>query len=420
MANMGRKYERSRVLLAVVRFSYTCGMNPELSLRDQFLLDPDIVFLNHGSFGATPRPVFDVYQSWQRRMERQPVLFLGREIGPHLEHARQVLGEYVNADPGDVVFVPNATYAINVVARSLDLGPEDEVLTTNHEYGACDNAWQYMAQRRGFRYVQQQLSLPLTTPDALVEELWRGITPRTRVIFISHITSPTAVRFPIEAICARAREAGILTVIDGAHALGQVPLDMAAVGADFYTSNAHKWLGSPKGAAFLYAHPDVQHLVEPLAVGWGWGPNRDFSFGSDFIDYLQWTGTDDYSAFLSVPAAIEFQAKHDWPQVQAACHQLVNDAIDRVATLSGLPSVYPSRDRVFYEQMAIMPVPDTVDLKELKRRLYDDFRVEIPCILWQGKQFVRVSVQGYNSPADVDALVNALEMLLPELGAADR
>lgn len=385
-----------------------------ISLRDQYLLDPDVVFLNHGSFGATPRPVMEIYQAWQHRLESQPVKFLSREIGAHLLEARQVLGDYVNAEAGDLVFVPNATTAVNIVARSLTLGPGDEVLATNHEYGACDNAWRFMARQRGFGYIRQPLSLPLTTPAALVEELWQAVTPRTKVIYMSHITSPTAVRLPVEAICARARQAGILTIIDGAHALGQIPLDMQAIGADFYTSNAHKWLCSPKGAAFLFAQPSVQHLIEPLVVGWGWGEGREFTFGSDFIDYLQWTGTDDYSAYLSVPAAIRFQADYDWPAVRARCHELVSEAVETIGNLAGLPPVYPSRDTTFYAQMAIAPLPSIADLREFQTRLYDDYRIEIPCIDWNGRQFIRVSVQGYNDRADIEALIEALKAMPPQ------
>lgn len=376
------------------------------------MLDPDVVFLNHGSFGATPRPVFDAYQAWQRRLEAQPVKFLGREIGVHLLVARQVLGELINAEAADLVFVPNATTAVNIVARSLPLGPGDEVLTTNHEYGACDNVWRFLARKRDFRYVQYPIDLPLTTSDAMVDQIWQGVTPQTKVIYMSHITSPTAVRLPVEAICARAREAGILTIIDGAHAVGQIPLDMRAIDADFYTSNAHKWLASAKGAAFLYARPAVQSLIEPLVVGWGWGEDREFSFGSDFIDYLQWTGTDDYSAYLSVPAAIQFQAEHDWPTVRVRCREFVRTAIDRIGGLTGLPAIYPGDGESFFKQMAIAPLPPIPDLKAFQARLYEEFRIEIPCIQWNGRQFIRVSVQGYNTEADIDALLDALGSLL--------
>jgi isopenicillin-N epimerase len=219
--------------------------------KEQFLLNPEIVFFNHGSFGATPKPVFDVYHDWQRRLEWQPVKFLGYDALGYFQEARQKLGDYLRADPLDIVYVPNATFGVNVVARSLSLGPNDEVLTTDHEYGACDRTWRFLAGKQGFHYVKQPISLPITSAESILEQFWQGVTPRTKVIYISHITSETAVIMPIEAICQRAREVGILTLIDGAHAPGQIPLDLPAIGADFYTGNCHKWLWSKVQNLFL-------------------------------------------------------------------------------------------------------------------------------------------------------------------------
>ena len=379
-----------------------------MNLKPLFLLDPDVIFLNHGSFGATPRPVFEIYQKWQRQLEWQPVQFLGVDLGQHLSAARAALAAFINTSADDLAYVPNATFAVNVVARSLSLGPGDEVLTTDHEYGACDNVWRYLSQRQGFRYVAQPVSLPASTPDAILAQLWQGVTPRTKVIFLSHITSPTALTLPVAEICARARAANILTVVDGAHALGQIPLDMAALGADFYTSNAHKWLCSPKGSAFLYARPEAQSLVQPLVISWGWGQQRPFTYGSDFLDYLQWQGTDDVSAYLTVPAAIAFQAEHDWDAVRRRCHALVQQALRRINDLTGLPPMYPD-DAGFYHQMGIAALPPQEDLAAFKSRLYQRYRLEIPCIQWQNRQFIRISIQGYNTQADVDALLYALE-----------
>jgi isopenicillin-N epimerase len=199
-----------------------------------------VVFLNHGSFGACPRAVFDVYQEWQRELERQPVEFLGRRARGLLQAARGALGAYVGADPDDLVYVPNSTFALNVVARSLDLAPGDEVLGTDHEYGAMERAWRFVCEPRGARYVRQPVPLPCATPEEVVEAVWAGVTPRTRVLFVSHITSPTALTFPVAPLLRRAREAGILSVVDGAHAPGQVPLDLRAMDADFYVANCHK------------------------------------------------------------------------------------------------------------------------------------------------------------------------------------
>ncbi len=379
-------------------------------LKSLFLLDPDVIFLNHGSFGATPQPVFAAYQEWQRRLERQPVQFLVDELPKHLAHARHALGAYLGVHADDLVYVPNATFALNVVARSLDLGPGDEVLTTNHEYGACDNVWRFLSQKRGFSYKAQPIPLPVLPDDEVVALFWHGVTPRTKVIFLSHITSATALRLPVAAICQRARAAGILAIVDGAHAPGQIPLNLAQIGADFYFGNAHKWLMSAKGAAFLHARREMQPLIEPLVVGWGWGPKRAITFGSDFLDYLQWLGTNDLSAYLSVPAALDFQEQHNWTAVRETCHTLLQETLPRLAALTGLPSPYP--DDSYYHQMAIAPLPATLEGAALKAALYAKFRIEIPVTQWEERPFLRLSIQGYNTPADVDALLDALRQLL--------
>ncbi|MCP4359537.1 MAG: aminotransferase class V-fold PLP-dependent enzyme [Chloroflexi bacterium] len=383
---------------------------PAPDLRSLFLLDPDVVFLNHGSFGATPKPIFDVYQMWQRRLEWQPVQFLVHDLTEHLADARQQLGAFINAPADDLVYVPNATFGVNVVAHSLSLRPGDEVLTTNHEYGACNNTWTYYSRKHGFRYVRQPIALPVTSDAEIIEAFWQGVTPRTKVIFLSHMSSSTAVTLPVAPICARAREMGILTVVDGAHMLGQSPLDMDAIGADFYTSNAHKWLCSPKGAAFLYVRPDVQHLVEPLVVGWGWGDEQTFTFGSSFLDTQQWLGTQDLAAYLSVPAAIQFQVDYGWTAVRQQCHDLLTETITRVCDLTGLHSIYGSDQ--FYSQMGVMPLPP-LDGQALKQCLLDEFRVEAPVVDWNGRHFIRISVQGYNNQADLDILLHALGVLVP-------
>ncbi len=380
------------------------------NLKKEFLLDPSVVYLNHGSFGATPRPVFEAYQQWQRRLEWQPVQFLIGELPELLADARQALGQYLNADANNLVYIPNATFGLNTIARSLDLGAGDEVLTTDHEYGACNNIWQFLSGKKGFTYKQQPIPLPLDSDEEIVDAFWQGVTPQTKVIFLSHITSATAVTFPIMQICRRAKEAGILTIIDGAHAPGQIPLDMQAIGADFYFGNAHKWLCAPKGAAFLFTRPEHHHLLEPLVVGWGWGEGRTFTYGSDYLDYFQWLGTDDLSSYFSVPAAIEFQKKHNWDVVRQKCHVLLHEAIQEINQLSGLSSPYP--DDSFYRQMAVVPLPEISDLEAFKAQLYDDFRVEIPCIQWHTSQFIRISIQGYNSKDDIEALIYALKVIL--------
>src|SRR5690348_165616 len=269
--------------------------------KEEFLIRPDLTFLNHGSFGACPRPVFEVYQEWQRRLEADPVEFLGRRLDDLLREAREPLAAYVGTQTDQIVYVQNATLGFNIVARSLMLTLEsgDEVLATDHEYGAADRTWRFLCTQYGVKYINQPIPLPLTSDEEMIEAFWRGITPRTRVIFISHITSPTALIFPVEKICQRAQSTGIITVIDGAHAPGHIPLQLDALGVDFYTGNCHKWLCSPKGAGFLYARPERQALLQPLIVSWGWDSRSPGV--SPFQDFFGWVGTDDPASFLSVP-----------------------------------------------------------------------------------------------------------------------
>lgn len=378
-------------------------------LRKHFLLDPSIVFLNHGSFGATPKPVFREYQRWQRELEKQPVEFLGRRVTALMAEARSVLGKYVGAHADNLVYTQNATIALNIVARSLNLKAGDEVLATAHEYGAIDRMWRFLAKELGFNYVNQTTSLPVPSEEKFIEEFWAGVTLNTRVVCVSQITSSTALILPVEALIARAREAGILTVVDGAHAPGQLPLRLDSLGADFYAGNLHKWLCAPKGAGFLYARPDVQNLIKPLVVSWGY--ESDAPGSSVFVDHHEWWGTRDMAAFLSVPSAIEFQEKYEWERVREACHQLALDCQKRICELTGLPPLHPPAGD-WFRQMFTAPLPANTDAARLKDRLYSEFKIEVPILEWNGNKLIRVSVQGYNTQDDLNALCDALAILL--------
>ncbi len=325
--------------------------------------------------------------------------------------ARQALGAYLHTAADNLVFVTNATHGVNIVAHSLQLETGDEILASDHEYGACDYTWEFTCKKSGAAYLHQSIPLPANTPEEMVAQFWQGVTPRTRVIYLSHITSPTALRLPVEAICARARQAGILTVIDGAHAPGQIPLDLEAIGADFYTGNCHKWMLSPKGAGFLYARPQVQDRIEPLVVSWGYHTTPQSTSGSRFQDYLGWSGTKDPAAALTVPAAIEFMQAHHWDQVRQDCHALLSSAIQRVCELVHMEPLYPP-DSYLYHQMVIAPLPPATDVPTLKARLYAEHRVEVPLTEWNGRKFVRISVQAYNTQADLDALYHGLKTIL--------
>ena len=372
-------------------------------LRKLFLLEKDVVFLNHGSFGACPQPVFAEYQRLQLELERQPVRFLGREFRERMARARAELAAYLAADPDDLVYVPNATTGLNIVAQSLDLQPGDEVLTTDQEYGALDRTWTFVCRRAGARYVRAPISVPVTSPEQVADAVWDRVTDRTRVLFLSHITSPTALILPIEPLIARARAAGILTIIDGAHAPGQIPLDLTSLGADVYAGNCHKWMLAPKGAAFLHVRRNVQPMIEPLVVSWGWeseqpGPSR-------FVDYHEWTGTRDISAFLAVPAAIRFMQEHDWWSVAARCREMLLEHHPMLVAAGGraLSPVTPD----WLAQMASFEIAAD-DSETFRRRLYDEHRIEVPVVRWNGRSLLRISVNAYNGPDDLGALCSAL------------
>lgn len=384
---------------------------PVAPAGNDFLVRRDIAFLNHGSFGARPRSVFETYQRWQRELESQPVEFLGRSLPDLLTEARAQLAAYIGASADEFVFVPNTTHGMNIIARSLELDSGDEVLGADHEYGAVERTWRFICGQRGATYRIASLPLGMSTEDEVVEQLWKGVTPRTRVIVLSHISSPTALRFPVEAVCRRAREQGILTAIDGAHAPGQIALDLREVGADFYVGNCHKWLCAPVGSALLYAHPERQPLLKPLVVSWGWEPRKPGP--SPFIDLFDWIGTDDPAAYLSVPAAIAFQRENDWQAVRAECHTLAREARQQIGALTGLPQICPDSTE-WWAQMFATPLPAETEMsaEELQRRLRDEFQVEVPITEWQGRRFVRVSIQAYNSAADVERLLSGLRALL--------
>jgi isopenicillin-N epimerase len=371
-------------------------------LRGEFLLDPDVTFLNHGSFGACPRAVFERYQAWQVELERQPVLFLARRIGDLLADARAVLGDYVAADPDDLVFVPNATAAVNVAARSLALEPGDEVLSTDLEYGALDLTWERVCADAGARYIRTHVELPVADPADIVETVWSGVGASTRVLFLSHHTSTTALTLPVAELCARARDRGIHTVVDGAHVPGHLPLELRTLGADFYAGNCHKWLGAPKGAGFLYVGRELQRDVHPLVISWGYE-------GDDptFLARHERQGTRDPSAYLAVPAAIEWQRAHDWDAVRRRCHDLAR----RAAAELGLPPLVPDTRHDLYGQMVSVRLPDDAPA-DLQERLYDEYRIEIPTSERNGLRLLRPSFQGYNDAGDLGRLRAALDELL--------
>jgi isopenicillin-N epimerase len=371
-------------------------------LRSAFLLDESVTFLNHGSFGATPRAVFERYQEWQVELERQPVLFLARRLEPLLAEARQALGSYIGADPDDLVFVPNATAGVNVAAWPLGLKAGDEVLSTDLEYGALDLTWEHVCGDFGAQYVRTPIRFPIKSPDEIVETIWSRVRPRTRVLFFSHHTSSTAITLPVAELCRRGRAAGILTVVDGAHVPGHLPLNLRELDVDFYVGNCHKWLCAPKGAGFLYVRRELQRDVHPLLISWGYE-------GDDpsFISRHEKQGTRDPSAYLTVPDAIEWQRQHDWDAVRARCHELARRAVQEL----GLEALVPDTQHGLFGQMVTLRLPASAPAN-LQERLYDEYRIEIPVFERGDDRFIRASFQGYNDESDLDRLRGALAELL--------
>jgi isopenicillin-N epimerase len=351
-------------------------------VRELFLLDPDVVYLNHGSFGACPRPVFEEYQRLQLELEREPAEFLARTYPERIAAARKELAEYLGSDAGNLHFVPNATAALNTVARGLPLDEGDEVLAPVGEYGGVDRLWRYVCERTGARYVQRAAFSPY--------ELLEGVTPATKVICVSHVSCFTGGIFPVEELVEPARQRGILTLVDGAHAPGQIPLALDELGADFYAGNCHKWLCSPKSAGFLYVRPERHELAEPLIVSWDWEDETEFALRR------RWEGTIDPAARLAVPAAIRFQDEHNWSAVRERCHEL---ALEAHARLGQAPP-----DNV--AQMTAVEVPS--DAKALQERLWKGHRIEVLGQELDGRQLLRLSFQAYNSSEDLERLVDAL------------
>lgn len=359
-------------------------------MRGGFLLDPEVAHLNHGSFGACPAPVFEEYQRLQRELEAGPTDFFTRRVARwfwgspeqpgRLAEARATLAAFVGARADDLVFVPNATSGLNAVIRSLRLEPGDEILTTAHEYGAITRTWEFTGA-----------TLVVCEPD----ELAARIGPRTRAISVSHITSPTALLLPVEEICAAAREAGVLSIVDGAHAPGQVPLDLETLGAGIYAGNCHKWLCAPKGAGFLWARAEHQGWIDPLVVSWGY---RD---DADFAERHGWAGTRDPAAYLAVPRAIEAHATFDLERARS----LADEAEHRLGELG-----YPRVPGVPAPLMRAVELPPG-NADELWARLYEEFRIEAPVYEWDGRRLLRVSIGPYNDEHDIDRLVSALRQL---------
>ena len=384
-------------------------------MRGRWTLDPAITFLNHGSFGACPTEVLEVQSELRARLEREPVRFFLRESEALLEEARAALGSLIGAEACDLAVVSNATAGVNTVLRSLDLAPGDELLTTDHAYNACRNALEYVATRAGARVVVARIPFPIEGADDVVNAVVACVTPRTRLALLDHITSPTALIFPIDRLVAELAARGIDSLVDAAHAPGMVPMNLLATGAAFTTGNLHKWLCAPKGAAFLHVRRDRQAGVRPLSISHG--ANAVRADRSRFRLEFDWTGTEDPSAFLSVPTAIRFLEgllPGGLPALLAENHRAALTARQAICDATG--TLPPCPDAMVGSMASVLlPGPaeeltGVLTIDPLQEALFARFGIEIPVFPWPqlGQRILRVSTPIYVDMPEIDALIAAL------------
>ncbi len=371
------------------------------AIKSQFILKEGITHLNHGSFGACPKSVFEDYQQWQVELEKDPMHFIAYRGAELHQHSREVFADFINCKADELVYTTNPSYAINIIAKSLRLEKGDEILTTDIEYGAMDRTWNYYCDKSGANYIRQHISLPILSKEQIVDEFFAGLTENTKAIFISQITSATALRLPVEEICKRAKSMGLLTIVDGAHVPGQLELDIAQLDADIYTGACHKWILTPKGCSFLYVKKEIQHLFDPLIVSWGY--KSDHPSESQFIDYHEYQGTRDFSAFLTVPKALEFRKENNWEQVSETCKLLIRNNYQSITDALGTSPICPI-DKQFLVQMCSAPVCTDSPL-ELQHLLYNEYKIHTPVMTQGNTHYLRTSINGYNTQDDIDKLL---------------
>jgi isopenicillin-N epimerase len=371
----------------------TTPLCPDIS-RDGWLLDPEVAFLNHGSFGATPRAVLAEQDRWRALMERHPTNFMSEELPPALRAAAAHLAAFVGARAEDLVFVENATAGCNAVLRSLVFAPGDEILVTDHGYPAVRKAAEYVAACFGARVVEATVPFPLQDSAQVVAAVAAQLGPRTRLAIFDHITSPTATIFPVRELIELCRAAGVPVLIDGAHAPGMLSLDVPSLGADWYTGNCHKWLMAPRGSAFLWVAPERQADTHPLVISHG--------FGQGFTAEFDWVGTRDPSAWLSVPAAIDFHERLGGARLRERNAALAREQARLLARIWRTERGAP--DGLTGSMAAVrLPLSEAATAEralQLRRTLFDAHRIEAPVTAFVGALWVRVSAHAYNRPQD--------------------
>ena len=376
--------------------------------KSQFLLDKNITFLNHGSFGACPKPIFDEFQRFQLELENDPVHFIQKKLPVYLKEAKKPLAKFIGCEMEDFFFTPNPTFAINTVMRSLNLQKDDEILTTNHEYGAMDRTWNFFCKKTGAKYIRQEIKLPIVSKEQIIEEFWKVYTSKTKVVFLNHISSSTALIFPVKEICDKAQELGLITIVDGAHVPGHIDLNITELNPDFYTGTLHKWMLAPKGSSFLYVKAAFQNDIDPLVVSWGY--ESLFPSESQFLDYQEYQGTQDVSQYLCTPKVIEFLETNNWEQISDDCKKIVRDNYQRFCDLVNTKPICPITD-VFLGQMASIPIKTSKPM-ELKELLYTKYNIQIPVMPLNGSVYIRYSINAYNSQEDLEVLYQAIAAII--------
>lgn len=373
-------------------------------MKSVFLLDNNITFLNHGSFGACPKPVFEEFQRLQLELEQDPVNFIQKKLPVYLKEAKKPLAKFIGCDAEDFFFTPNPTFAVNTIMRSLNLQKGDEILTTNHEYGAMDRTWNFYCKKSGAKYIRQEISLPIISKEQILEEFWKGYNSNTKVIFLNQISSSTALIFPVKEICDKAQQLGLITIIDGAHVPGHIDLNIQELNPNFYTGTLHKWMLAPKGSSFLYVKKEFQSDIDPLVVSWGYESLAPSD--SQFLDYHEYQGTNDHSAYLCTPKVIEFLEENNWKEKSKDCKKIVLDNYKRFCDLVNTKPICPISEE-FLGQMASIPIR-TEKPMELKELLYSKYKIQIPIMPLKDKIYMRYSMNVYNSQEDLEVLYQAI------------
>jgi isopenicillin-N epimerase len=381
------------------------------NLKHYFLLRKDITFLNFGSFGACPKPIFEDYIRWQYLLESEPVQYIAFEGVKYLQKSREALAQYIHCDADDLVLITNPSYAVNMIAKSFPLQAGDEILTTNIEYGACDKTWNYYCKKVGAIYRQHNIQFPIQSKEEIVEGFFKEVNEKTKLIFISHITSSTGLILPVEEICKKAKTLGIPTFVDGAHVPGHIPLNLTTLEADYYTGACHKWMMTPKGCSFLYVRKELQKQVDPLIISWGY--DSAMPSHSQFLDYHQMNGTRDFSAMLTIPKAIEFMNTHNWTEVSTKCRKIVQENAPRFCKLLNTEPLCPITDE-FIGQLYSTRIQLTTP-EQFQRMLFEKHHIEVPITRMGNDLFIRYSINAFNTQADLDVLYEALKSELSNI-----